>query len=87
MILYKLIFAPIREGQRDEAEDVAESYISVLLHNGQACREYFLVVQDGDLCAYLNVPGIHAQSPKYHCKYGIDYLRKVTAHFGAAPRW
>jgi predicted nucleic acid-binding Zn ribbon protein len=87
MILYKLTFGAVTKATRDDAVSVAEDYVSVLCHNGQACGEYFLVYNNGKLCIYLHVAGIHAHSRKYHSKHGVDRLSKVIAHFGAAPQW
>ncbi|MGA2983863.1 MAG: DUF2310 family Zn-ribbon-containing protein [Terriglobia bacterium] len=87
MILYKLIFGRVEKKNRRDAEDVAESYIGVLLHNGQACGEYFTVVREGNLIAYVNLQGIRAQSLEYHSKYGMKELKKVTDLFGKPPEW
>jgi len=87
MILYKVVFGHVEKKNRQDAEDVVESYIGVLLHNGQACGEYFTVVREGSLIAYVMVQGRHAQSLKYHCKYGMERLKKVTDFFGKRPEW
>lgn len=87
MIAYKVIFGLIDKKNREQAEDLIENYISVLFHNGQACGEYFLVVQDGKFCIYLNVQGIQANLIKYHCKYGVMWLERMITFFGYAPQW
>ena len=87
MILHKVIFGPVPTGRRSEAEDAVESYISVLLHNGQACGEYFHVMQGGKLCAYVQLAGIRALAPVYRSTYEADRLKKVRAVFGRSPRW
>ena len=87
MILHRVIFGSAPKGKRQEAEDAVDSYISVLLHNGQACGEYFHVMQGGKLCAYVHLAGIHALSPKYHSSYQADRLSKVMAIFNCKPRW
>ena len=85
MILHKLIFGKIEDSKREEAEDCVESYISALYHNGQACGEYFTVLQNGKICAYLNLPGKEALLDKYHCEYGREWLKKVEDIFGYLP--
>lgn len=87
MVLYKLTFGPVLEADRESAVEVAENYISVLYHNGQACGEYVHLIQKGRLCAYLNVPGIYAKSRKFHCQYGLASLAKVVSYFGSTPQW
>ncbi|RZF49620.1 nucleic acid-binding protein [Acinetobacter halotolerans] len=87
MIAYKVIFGTITKTNREDAEWLVEDYISVLLHNGQICGEYFLVVQKEKLCAYLNVQGRNAYAMKYHCKYGIERLHKIIEFFGRKPQW
>jgi Zn-ribbon-containing, possibly nucleic-acid-binding protein (DUF2310) len=87
MMSYELIFGHIEKRMRQEAEDVAESYIGVLIHNGQACGNYFTAVRESNLIAYINLQGIHAKLQKYHCEYGKDRLRKVTDFFGKPPVW
>jgi len=87
MILYKLTFGEIRKCNRDEAEDLVHSYISVLYHNGQASGEYFLVVQKGKLCAYINVQGVKANLSKFHCKYGTERLKHIVEFFDINPEW
>lgn len=87
MIAYKVIFRTITKTNREDAEWLVEDYISVLLHNGQVCGEYFLVVQKEKLCAYLNIQGRNAYAMKYHCKYGIERLQKIIEFFGSKPQW
>jgi predicted nucleic acid-binding Zn ribbon protein len=87
MILHKLVFGQVDKKNKRDAEDVAESYIGVLLHNGQACGEYFTVVREGNLIAYVMLQGIHARSLEFHSKYGTENLNKVTDFFGKPPEW
>ena len=87
MILYKVIFGRIPTGKREKAEEAVESYISVLLHNGQACGEYFHVVQRRKLCAYVNLAGVAALSTRYHSAYHSDRLNKLKAIFNHVPQW
>jgi len=87
MILNKVIFGSVPSGKRQEAEDVAHGYISVLLHNGQAVGDYLLVMQSGELCAYVNLSGINAFSTKYQSTYATDHLKKIIAVFNQKPRW
>jgi predicted nucleic acid-binding Zn ribbon protein len=87
MILHKATFGPVPKTKRSEAEDAVEGYISTLFNNGQTCGEYFLVVQDGKLCAYVHLQGIRALSRKYCSKYTFHHLDRVVAHFGGTPEW
>ncbi|MGJ8638626.1 MAG: DUF2310 family Zn-ribbon-containing protein [Opitutaceae bacterium] len=85
MILHKVTFGKITAETRDQAEDIAESYIAVLLHNGQACGEYFTVVHNAALCCYVHLQGSHALETKNHCKYGIERLKEVVDFFRTPP--
>ncbi|ENW03303.1 DUF2310 family Zn-ribbon-containing protein [Acinetobacter beijerinckii] len=87
MIAYKVIFGPITKTNREDAEWIVEDYISILFHNGQVCGENFLVVQNGLLCTYINLQGINANLKEYHCKYGIERLKRVIELFGCEPLW
>ena len=87
MILHKSTFGPVAKSNRQDAEDVAEGYIGLLLHNGQACGEYFTVLSEGNLVAYVMMQGIQATKRRFHCKYGRKSLNSVTAFFGRPPEW
>jgi len=87
MILNKVIFGPVPRGKRQEAEDAVESYISVLLHNGQASGEFFHTIQDGELSAYVLLAGSHALSRKYDSSYTPNRLGKIMGVFNQKPRW
>jgi len=87
MILNKVIFGPVPPRKRQEAEDAVENYISVLLHNGQAVGEYFHVLQNGELCAYVNLAGVNALSPRYQSTYTADRLNKIRVLFNQEPKW
>jgi len=87
MILYKVIFGNVGKHKREEAENLVQYYISALLHNGQACGEYFTVLQKGNICAYVNLQGKDANSPQYHCIYGNKWLEKIEDIFGNKPIW
>ncbi|MCG7531633.1 Zn-ribbon-containing protein [Psychrobium sp. MM17-31] len=87
MILHKLIFGRISDVDREQAEEYIKSYISVLFHNGQACGEYFSVLEQGELCAYINLPELAASESKHHCQYGKKWLAKIEAIFQQSPIW
>jgi len=87
MFLYRLTFGTFPTAEREAAVDVVENYISVLLNNGQAVGEYVHLLQNGKLCAYLNVSGIYARSRKFHCRYGRARLKEVIDYFGSPPEW
>ncbi len=87
MILHKLIFGLVSKVDRDIAEEYVEYYISALFHNGQACGEYFTVIENGELCAYINLQNIEASLEKYHCEYGNKWLKKIIQLFPSAPVW
>jgi predicted nucleic acid-binding Zn ribbon protein len=87
MILNKVTFGPVPPRKRQEAEDAVESYISVLLHNGQAVGEYFHGMQNGELCAHVNLAGMGALSGKYQSAYAADRLATIMEVFGQLPRW
>lgn len=87
MIAHRITFGVVPQRKRREAEDAVESYISVLLHNGQAVGEYFLVVQEGQLCAYVQLAGINALSPKYESIYTVKRMADLVGIFGQRPKW
>lgn len=87
MILHKVIFGAVPPRKREEAVDALESYLSVMFHNGQAVGEYFHVMQDGKLCAYVHLAGVNALSVKYQSSYHSDRMAKLVAVFGQAPHW
>lgn len=87
MILYKLIFGAVPAGKRADAEDAAENYINVLRRNGQACGDYFHVMQRGKLCAYVHLAGIRALSHRYRTPWETKELKKVRAIFQRSPSW
>ena len=87
MIAHKVIFGAVPRGRRSEAEDVVESYISVLLHNGQALGEYFLVLQEGLLCAYVQLAGVDALKTKYESTYSAKWTAEAIRLFGQNPKW
>ena len=87
MILYKLVFGAIRNVKREEATDFIESYISALMHNGQACGEYVTVLQENKLCAYVTMQGVKANTMKAHSKWGKKWLIEIEKTFGCSPSW
>lgn len=87
MIAYKVIFGPITKTNREQAEWLVEDYLSALLHNGQVCGEYYLIVHQGLLCTYINLQGLNANLKEYHCKYGIERLKRITELFDCEPLW
>ncbi len=87
MILYKIQFGSPKNSEREEAKELIEYYISALLHNGQACGEYFTVLQSNKLCAYVIMQSIKANAKNNHCQYGIKWLIKVEEFFGVSPTW
>ncbi|WP_043972498.1 MULTISPECIES: DUF2310 family Zn-ribbon-containing protein [Acinetobacter] len=87
MIAYKVIFGPITKTNREQAEWLVEDYLSVLLHNGQVCGEYYLIVHNGLLCTYINLQGLDANLKQYHDSYGIERLERIIGLFGCEPLW
>jgi len=87
MILHKVTFGPVPPRKRPDAEDAIDSYISVLLHNGQVVGKYFQVAQNGELCAYVNLAGVKALATKHQSAHASDRLEKLAAIFNQMPRW
>lgn len=87
MILHKLTFGKTTPVTATEAEEVAEEYLCMLAHSGQADRRYVLVSQNEHLCVYIEIAGVQAHRLKFHSKYGRESLKKVTAWFGQEPVW
>lgn len=87
MILYKVIFGAVPPRNHEDAVDAMESYLSVMFHNGQAVGEYFHVVQDGRLCAYVHLAGVNALSARFQSSYHADRMAKLMTVFGQAPQW
>jgi predicted nucleic acid-binding Zn ribbon protein len=87
MILYEVTFGPVDRKNRQEAEDVVQSYIAGLLHNGQAYGQYFLISRNGFLTGYINLADVQAKSLSYHSEWGRKDFKKVKAFFEKAPQW
>lgn len=87
MIAHKVIFGVIPPRRRSDAECAVESYISVLLHNGQAVGSYFLVVQDGVLCAYVQLAGLNALKLQYESAHTAKRIAAIVEVFGHPPKW
>lgn len=87
MILHKVVFGTVPRGKRQEAEDSASRYIADLRRNGQACGEWILAVQGGQLCAYVYLSGIGALSTKNRSEYEARNLDDVVSIFNRSPEW
>src|SRR3954464_11894436 len=87
MILANVIFGTRGRSERDQLEDIAESYLGTLYHSGQLCGEYFLTWTRGRLNAHVLLAGRAASEPRHHSKYGKRELKKVTDAFGRIPVW
>ncbi len=87
MILANVIFGRSRGRAKGTLEDVAESYISALLHSGQLCGEYFVTWTKGLLNAHVLLSGPNAFAVRYHSVYGKRELENVVEAFGRKPAW
>ena len=87
MILHEVTFGPVDRKNRQDAEIFVEYYLAALLHNGQVCGEYFIVVKKGSLTALLSLSGMKAKSLRYHCKYGKKRFKQIKEFFGKPPQW
>jgi predicted nucleic acid-binding Zn ribbon protein len=87
MILANIIFGTRRQNDPDQLENVAESYLGALFHNGQLCGERFLTWTRGRLNAHVLLASRAATEPHHHSRYGKKELKKVTNAFGRAPVW
>jgi predicted nucleic acid-binding Zn ribbon protein len=87
MILHEVAFGLVDKKNRADAENLVESYLAALLHNGQASGQYYIITKNRTLTAYVNLAGMQATSPKYHSEWGKSDLKKVTEFFGNSPQW
>ena len=87
MILAKVEFG--RSGSKEEVdlEDLIESYLSLLFHNGQLCGEYFVTWTNRVLNAHVLLAGPTAYHLRYHSDYSKQALVKVRKAFGKDPAW
>lgn len=85
MILARISFG--RRGRRsaDELEDIATTYLALLLRNGQICDEYFYAWSRGVLNAYVHLAGPTALAVRHHSKRGLREQRAVVRAFGGKP--
>jgi hypothetical protein len=85
MILARITFG--RRGRRsaDELEDIATTYLALLLRNGQVCDEYFYAWSRGVLNAYVHLAGPTALAVRHHSRRGLQEQRAVVRAFGGKP--
>jgi predicted nucleic acid-binding Zn ribbon protein len=87
MILVELNFGRSHSLEKRELEDVAESYIASLFHNGQLCGEYFMTWIKGQLIGHTLMAGLGADRAPFHSDWSKANLKKVRKTFGRAPIW
>ena len=87
MILIELNFGRGRSLEKEELEDIAESYIASLLHFGQLCGEYFMTWIKGQLTCHSLMAGLGADKMRFHSSWSKAELKKVIKVFGRAPIW
>jgi predicted nucleic acid-binding Zn ribbon protein len=67
MILYEVAFGRVDRKNRGEAEDIVESYIAAMLHNGQASGQYYVITRNGILTKndFKKVTVFFGKAPKW----------------------
>ncbi len=83
MIITKIAFGAARPTPGVDHRDLAESYLSSLLRNGQV-NEY-LLSSSRIITAVVELPRPDALNAKYLSKLGRKELRRVRVAFGRAP--
>jgi predicted nucleic acid-binding Zn ribbon protein len=87
MILAKVTFGKYEKHKAAELEDLMETYLASLLHNGQICSDYFFAWTKGQMNAYVHLVGPNGYSRRYHSKWGKDNLKNLAEAFGQEPSW
>jgi predicted nucleic acid-binding Zn ribbon protein len=87
MVLANVKFGRSGKQSKSELEDLVQTYLARLLHQGQLCTEYFYAWTDGILNAYVHIPGPNAHALRYHSNYGKETLAEVKKAFGKYPEW
>lgn len=87
MILAEARFGSRGKHEKDELEDLVQSYLASMLRNGQLCGKYFFAWIKGVLTAHIVLAGPSAHLRRHHSRWGKEDLRKVVETFGREPCW
>lgn len=72
---------------KSKFEDLIETYLSTLLHNGQIYDDYSLTWIDGVLCAHTFLARPGSLKKRYTSKWGLDNLAKIESQFKVNLEW
>lgn len=87
MILANVKFGRCGRNSRPGLEDLIQTYLSRLLHQGQLCTDYVYAWTSGVLNAYVHLAAPKAYAVRHHSDYGKETLSKVRQAFGKYPEW
>ena len=87
MILANVKFACPTKQSRRRVEELVETYLSRLLHQGQIGSEYVFAWSGGGMNAYLQLVAPDAFALRHHSEYGRETLAELTEASGKAPQW
>jgi predicted nucleic acid-binding Zn ribbon protein len=87
MFLANIQFGKKRYRSKAFYENLIDTYIASLFHNGQLCGEEFYTWTDKVLNAYVCLSHPAAFELKYHSDWGRRELNEVIQAFGHEPKW
>ena len=87
MILANVKFGRAGKQSKSDLENLVETYLSRLLHQGQLGSEYIFAWTDGVLTAYVQLVAPDAHARRYHSDFGMKTLAELRKAFGENPKW
>lgn len=87
MFLANIQFGKKWHKSKEFYEDLIQSYLASLLHNGQLCGEYFFTWTDKILNAHATLSHPAAFELSYHSDWGKKNLNEIIQAFGNEPTW
>jgi len=75
------------QSNKDDIENIAESYLASLFHNGQLCGKYVLGWIKNCLTAYVYLARPDAFKMDFQSKWGKNDLMKLSKVSGTVPIW
>jgi predicted nucleic acid-binding Zn ribbon protein len=87
MCLSKIVFGDCGGNRSEQSRsDIAEDYLSTLLHNGQIYGKYLFAPCEEKLVAFANIARPGSLAKRYHSQWGLAALQKVAETFGRVPQ-
>lgn len=87
MIVANVKFGRSGNQSKGDLEDLVETYLARLLHQGQLGSEYIFAWVDGVLNAYVQLVAVDAHALRHHSDYGKETLTELRKAFGKPPEW